>query len=72
MTESDDFLSGGGVDIPKQKAATPTKTAEALPQESETARKNKRLSASLLTKDFAEPKLGIPGLDAIKQRQLLG
>ncbi len=37
-------------------------TAAAVDADSETARKKKRRSASLLTKDFAEPVLGSQGL----------
>lgn len=73
MTESDDFLSGGSVDVPKPPPAkTATRTATALPQTSEEAKKNKRLSASLLTEGFAQPKLGIPGLEALNKKKVLG
>jgi hypothetical protein len=73
MTESDDFLSAPGIDAPKAKPAqTATRTASALPQTSEAAKKNRRLQASLLTREFAPPKLGIPGLDAINKSSVLG
>jgi hypothetical protein len=62
MTETEDFLTGGGVDLPKQTAANPKRTAEALPQDSEAANKNKRFASSLLTKKFAPPTLAKAGL----------
>jgi hypothetical protein len=48
--------------LPKQTAVNETKTAEALPQDSEAAKKNRQRKASLLTKDFGTPVLGKPGL----------
>lgn len=64
MTESDDFLTGGGSDIqmPSKTAENVKRTAAALPQGTEAAKKAKRLSASLLTKDFAPATLSRPGL----------
>jgi hypothetical protein len=64
MTESDDFLTPS-VDVPKPdkvEQEQAKKTAEALPQDSEVAKKNKRLKASILTRNFAPPTLGKPGL----------
>ena len=67
METSDDFISnifGGGddtPDLPSQKAENVRRTATALPQGSEAA-KQKRLQASLITRPFAEAKLGQPGL----------
>jgi len=84
MTETDDLgkavqnlthlldLDGGGGGVAAPSVEAKTKTAEALPQGSEAARKNRRLSASLLTEGFAPPKLGIPGLDAFKGSANLG
>jgi hypothetical protein len=72
MTESDDFLTGGGVDIPKQTAANPKQTAEALPQDSEAARKNRKRAAGTLTAGFAKPTLGTPGLNAANKANVLG
>lgn len=37
-------------------------TAEPVAQLSEQARRNRRLAASTLTREFAEPRLGIPAL----------
>jgi len=65
MTESDDFLSGGGVDLPKQDSRTAEnvkRTAATLPQGTEASRKAKRLSASLLTRNFLPPTLSQAGL----------
>ncbi len=50
---------GGGQSITAGQA---TKTAIAEPQRSEQAKRNRRLAASALTRNFEEPKLGIPGL----------
>jgi hypothetical protein len=50
--------------IPSATAAKtdmPTKTAAPAPTLSEQARKNRR-QASFMTRDFTEPKLGIPSL----------
>jgi hypothetical protein len=67
MTESDDVgkLFGGGStpDIPEPvTAGNVQRTAKRVDQPSETASKNKRLSASLLTEGFSTPKLGQSGL----------
>jgi len=73
MTKSDDFLSGGGgVDLPSKQAENVKRTAEALPQDTEASRTSKRLSASLLTKGFTKPALGLPGLRAINKTNVLG
>lgn len=56
---------GGGPDIPQarlQASQVQKETAAPVEQISETARKNRRLSASLLTKDFVKPTLSQPGL----------
>lgn len=50
---------GGGGRIPKAEAK---KTAEPTVQLSEQAKRNRRLAASSLTRDWAEPTLGTPGL----------
>ncbi len=42
-----------------------TVTAAAVDQDSEAARRNKRRSSSLLTKDFLKPTLGQPGLTGV-------
>ena len=57
-------LVGGGssVDIPKQEAENVKRTAAPVEQLSEQARKNRRLSASLLTRGFTPPTLGQAGL----------
>ena len=48
---------------PKARAAENKKeTAEALPQGSEAAKKNRRRAASVFTKDFAPPTLSQSGL----------
>lgn len=44
------------------QAGQATKTAEPITALSEQAKRNKRLAASSLTKGFAEPTLGTPGL----------
>lgn len=73
MTENDDFLTGGGdVDLPSRTAENTKRTAEALPQSSEAAQRNKRLSASTLTQGFAKPVLGIPGLKGFNKTNVLG
>ena len=53
-----------GTDKPKMSgaAADKSKTAEALPQGSEAARKNRKFAASVMAKDFQAPTLGTPGL----------
>ena len=66
------FSKSGAPKMPGAAATDKTKTAEALPQTTEAAKKNRRLSASLLTEGFAPPKLGIPGLDAFKGSANLG
>lgn len=63
--------SGSKVKTPSVEADNSV-TAAALPQSSEAAKKNRRLSASLLTEGFATPKLGIPGLDALSNKNVLG
>lgn len=58
-------LSGGfsKPDMPSYKAAGQAKqTAEPTVALSEQAKRNRRLAASTLTRGFAEPKLGTPGL----------
>lgn len=58
----------GGVGKAKQAGLTSatagqaTKTAEPVVTLSEQAKRNRRLAASSLTKQFAEPTLGTPGL----------
>ena len=60
---SDDFLGlGGGPSIPSVRAETTKRTAAPVEQVSDEARRNRRRRASLLTKDFGVPKLGIPEL----------
>lgn len=56
------FGGGGGVKMPSQRAGNPKRTATPMGQLSEQAKKNKRLRASLLTRNFAEPRLGKAGL----------
>jgi len=74
MTESDDpvtiglgigsaFLTkkltaGKAGEMPSLEAGVPKKTAEPLSQLSEAAKKNRRLAASFLTKEWSKPKLG--------------
>ncbi len=48
--------------LPEVEAKPESKTATALPQISEAARKNRLRKASLLTRGFTEPKLSTPGL----------
>ena len=55
-------MNKGGSLKPGVAAADNKKTAEALPQASETAKKNKRFATQMLTKDFQAPTLGQPGL----------
>lgn len=55
-------LFGGESDFEPMPKAQAKRTAEALPQVSEQAKKNKRLAASLLTKGWGEPKLSKAGL----------
>lgn len=55
--------NGGGGGIGSAVAGTQAKTtAEPTLQLSEQARRNRRLAASALTRKFAEPTLGTPGL----------
>ena len=53
---------GGGGDIPSVEARTEKRTAAPVEQVSDEARRNRRRQASILTKDFGEPKLGLSGL----------
>ena len=53
---------GGGGGQQALPTAQATKTAEPVEQLSEQAKRNRRLAASSLTKQFAEPTLGIPAL----------
>ena len=63
METSDDALGlGGGAGIPSVQAENRKQTAAPVEQVSEEARRNRRRQASLLTKDFGEPKLGISEL----------
>lgn len=58
-------FSGGGKSrgvLPTATAGQATKTAESVVALSEQAKRNRRLAASALTKQFVEPTLGIPGL----------
>ena len=48
--------------IPGMTDTQAVKTAEPVSTLSEQAKRNRRLSASMLTKDFAEPTLSIPAL----------
>ena len=56
-------------DIPVQAKEQAKKTAVPLEQLSEQAKKNKRLQASMLTKDWAEPKLGFGGLLGVSEQR---
>jgi hypothetical protein len=67
MDTSDDVLGlgGGGSDIdlpPPVKAGNLKKTAKPVDQVSEQSKRNRRLAASALTRGFAPPTLGQPGL----------
>lgn len=68
MTESDDFLTGGGggVDIPTatKTAENIRKTATPIDRGTEESRRRRRRQAGALTAGFAAPQLGIPGLQA--------
>ena len=67
MTESDDFLTGGGggVDIPTKQAQSVSRTAEPIEQISEAGRKRRRRQAGALTAGFAPPQLGTSGLTGL-------
>lgn len=58
--------AGGGqsisADMAGVTAGQPTKTATPTASLSEQAKKNRRLAASALTREFAEPTLGTPSL----------
>ncbi len=64
MSAITDLFGGGDDDfeMPVAQAEQAVRTAEPLEQVSEQARKNKRLAASMLTKDWGKPKLGAAGL----------
>lgn len=49
---------GGGADLPKVKAENTKVTALPMEQLSEAEKTNKRLAASVLTKDWGTPTLG--------------
>lgn len=53
---------GGGGGQRVAQAGQPKQTAEPTTQLSEQAKRNRRLAASSLTRQFAEPTLGTPGL----------
>ena len=55
------FSSKGAPKMPAQ-AVDKSKTAEALPQGSEAAKKKRKLAASVMARDFQAPTLGTPGL----------
>ena len=60
---TDDLLGlGGGGDIPSVRAQTEKRTAAPVDEGTEESRKTRRRRASLLTRDFGEPKLGIAEL----------
>lgn len=72
MEKSDDLgavFGGGGADVPEPvQAGNIKKTATPVEQVSEQARKNRRRQASQLTRDFAPPQLGQPGLIGLPSR----
>jgi len=59
-----DFLGFGKkkIEMPKIKAEQAKQTAMPVEQLSEQARKNRRLAASMLTRDWSRPKLGYGGM----------
>ena len=67
MTESDDFLTGGGggADIPSRAAENIKRTATPAPQMSEQARKNRR--RRLAGKDLGDLQLSTPRLLGIPE-----
>ncbi len=56
------FDRGGGMKAQQAQAGQPRQTAESTVQLSEQAKRNRRLTASALTRRWAEPTLGTPGL----------
>lgn len=56
------FGGGGGGKYLAGAPGQAQRTAEPTVQLSEAAKRNRRLAASTLTKGFAEPTLGVPGL----------
>ena len=56
------FGGGGGGGSTRTVIPEAKKTAEPTVQLSEQAKRNRRLAASSLTRQWAEPKLGTPGL----------
>lgn len=56
------FSKKSSPEMPKSEAALPTKTAEPLEQLSEAGKKSRQRAASMVTKEWSEPKLGSPGL----------
>jgi len=65
-------LMDNGTAKPAVQADENKKTAEALPQDTEASKRNKRLAASLMTQGFTEPQLGKPGLQAANKANVLG
>jgi len=55
------FSKSGAPKMPGA-AVDNSKTATALPQTSEAAKKKRKLAASVMAKDFQAPTLGTPGL----------
>jgi len=73
MTESDDSLfggGGGGVDIPNVQAER-VKTAERVGTKPDQDKRNRRLAASVLTKDWQPAKLGSLGLFGMGKSETL-
>lgn len=58
------FGGGSKVKMPKQTAQNPQQTAVAQDQLTDAARKNRRLAASMITKDWKQP--------VLEQKKLLG
>ena len=60
-------FSKGSTDMPKMEAEQAVKTAEKAPGAglSEREKKNRRLQASMLTKDWGQPNIGKAGLMGI-------
>lgn len=58
---------GGGVSIPTKKAENVSRTSQPLEQVSEAGRdrRRRRLQAGTLTRNFAQPQLGTPGLTGV-------
>ena len=62
MSAITDLFGGGGDDMPVVQAEQAKRTAEPIKGLTDEAKRNRRLAASMITKDWGKPKLGAAGM----------